>query len=126
MFAEMQGAAAVVVNAPTANEIVATIGSTVDIPVVVTVARDGTDVQARLDAGADILNVSAAGETPAIVRKLRERYPELPIIATGGPTDESIRATIEAGANAITWTPPSSGDIFRSIMAAYREGKQHP
>ncbi|HIR08854.1 MAG TPA: hydrolase, partial [Candidatus Avoscillospira stercoripullorum] len=45
-----------------------------------------------------------------------------PIIATGGPTDDSIAATIAAGANAITWTPPSSADIFRGIMDRYRRG----
>ena len=37
-----------------------------------------------------------------------------------------IDATIEAGANAITWTPPTNGEVFRDIMNAYREGKPHP
>ena len=46
--------------------------------------------------------------------------------ATGGPTDESILETIQAGANAITWTPPTNGEIFRDIMAAYRDNKPHP
>ena len=50
----------------------------------------------------------------------------MPIIATGGPTDESILETIRAGANAITWTPPTNGEIFRDIMAAYRDNKPHP
>ena len=95
-------------------------------PVVVTVARADTDFDARLQAGANIFNVSAAAETPAIVRSIRERYPDVPIIATGGPTDESILETIRAGANAITWTPPSNGEIFRDIMAAYRDNKPHP
>ena len=79
-----------------------------------------------LNAGADIFNVSAAAETPAVVRRIREQHPDVPIIATGGPTDESILETIQAGANAITWTPPSNGEIFRDIMAAYRENKPHP
>jgi len=126
MFAEMQGAAAVVVNDPTANEVVSTIGDIVDIPVVVTVARADTDIRARVEAGADILNVSAAGRTPEVVQRIKRLYPDLPVIATGGPTEDSIRQTIEAGANAITWTPPSNGDIFKNIMAAYREGKPHP
>ena len=91
-----------------------------------TVARSDTDIKARLAAGADIFNVSAAAETPDIVRKIRQAHPDVPIIATGGPTDESIERTIEAGANAITWTPPSNGDIFRDIMTAYRENKPHP
>ena len=126
MFAEMQGATGVVVNAPTANTVVQHVAETIDIPVVVTVARADTDFEARLQAGANIFNVSAAAETPAIVRSIRERYPDVPIIATGGPTDESILETIQAGANAITWTPPSNGEIFRDIMAAYRENKPHP
>ena len=126
MFAEMQGATGVVLNAPTANAVVQHVAETIDIPVVVTVARADTDFEARLQAGANIFNVSAAAETPAIVRSIRERYPDVPIIATGGPTDESILETIQAGANAITWTPPSNGEIFRDIMAAYRDNKPHP
>lgn len=91
-----------------------------DIPVVVTVVSDKTDVCARLEAGADILNVSGAGKTPAIVRSIRERFPDVPIIATGGPTDETILETIHAGANAITYTPPSNGELFAQSMARYR------
>lgn len=126
MYAEMQGATGVVLNAPTASAVVTHVSETVDIPVVLTVARADTDFDERIKAGADIFNVSAAAETPAVVRRIREQHPDIPIIATGGPTDESILETIEAGANAITWTPPSNGEIFRDIMAAYRENKPHP
>ena len=126
MFAEMQGATGVVLNAPTASTVVSHVAETIDIPVVLTVARADTDFDERIRAGADIFNVSAAAETPAVVRRIREQHPDVPIIATGGPTDESILETIKAGANAITWTPPSNGEIFRDIMAAYRENKPHP
>lgn len=51
---------------------------------------------------------------------------DIPIIETGGPTEESIRNTIESGANAITWTPPSNAEIFKTVMAAYRNGESHP
>ena len=50
----------------------------------------------------------------------------MPIIATGGPNDDTILATIEAGANAITWTPPSNGEVFKDIMDAYRRQEEHP
>ena len=126
MYAEMQGATGVVLNAPTASAVVSHVAETIDIPVVLTVARADTDFDERIRAGADIFNVSAAAETPAVVRCIREQHPDVPIIATGGPTDESILETIQAGANAITWTPPSNGEIFRDIMAAYRENKPHP
>ena len=82
MFAEMQGATGVVLNAPTANAVVQHVAETIDIPVVVTVARADTDFDARLQSGTNIFNVSAASETPAIVRRIRERYPDVPIIAT--------------------------------------------
>ena len=83
-------------------------------------------IQARLDAGVQIINVSAAAKTPELVAKIRSEYPDIPIMATGGPTDETIKATIEAGADAITWTPPTNGEVFRDIMEAYRKGEPHP
>lgn len=126
MFAEMQGATGVVLNDPTSNEVLSLVRHTVDIPVVVTVARKETDFEARLKAGVDIFNVSAASDTPELVRRIKDAHPDVPVIATGGPTEESIMQTIAAGANAITWTPPSNGEVFRDIMAAYREGKPHP
>lgn len=126
LHAEFQGAIGVVVNAPTSNEVIRQLKETIDIPVVVTVASADTDIAARLEAGADILNISAAGKTVEVVRKIRAEFPDVPIIATGGPTDETITATVEAGANAITWTPPSNGEVFKDIMEAYRRGEAHP
>lgn len=124
--AEMQGALGIVLNAPISNDIVKSVSESIDIPTVVTVVRDDEDIKARIEAGASILNVSAASRTPEIIRKIRKDFKDIPIIATGGPTEDSIRKTIEAGANAITWTPPSNGDIFRSVMDAYRNGQPHP
>ena len=121
--AEHQGAFGVVLNAPIPNDVVRLIKEDVDIPVVVTVVSETTDIQARLDAGADILNVSGAARTPEIVAHIRKRFPEVPIIATGGPTDESILATIRAGANAITYTPPTSAALFARSMERYREAE---
>lgn len=125
-YAEMQGAMGVVVNAPTTDDTIYRVSETIDIPVVVTVVNKNVDIDARLKAGADIFNVSAAADTPDVVAYIRSTHPHAPIIATGGPTDESILATIEAGANAITWTPPSNGEIFKGIMRAYRNGEEHP
>ena len=45
----------------------------------------------------------------------------MPIIASGGKTNDSIAATIEAGANAITYTPPTAQELFKITMAKYRE-----
>lgn len=118
--AEAFGAMAVVVNAPTTNDVIAQIADIIDIPIVVTVLDENTDIDARLEAGATIFNVSAAARTPEVVRILRERYPDLPIIATGGPSQESIRETVAAGANAISFTPPTAEELFHGLMARYR------
>mgnify|MGYP000429464631 CR=1 FL=1 len=123
LHAEFQGAIGVVVNAPTRNETIKELHRTIDVPIVVTVLSEDEDIQGRIDAGVSILNISAAGRTPQVVRNIRERFPDIPIIATGGPTEESIITTVEAGANAITWTPPSNGDVFKDIMDKYRHGE---
>ena len=118
--AEAFGAMAVVVNAPTTNDVIAQIADIIDIPIVVTVLDENTDIDARLEAGATIFNVSAAARTPEVVRILRERYPDLPIIATGGPSKESICETVAAGANAISFTPPTAEELFHGLMTRYR------
>lgn len=118
--AEFQGAIGVVVNAPTPNETIRQVHRVIDIPIVVTVVSTQDDIAGRLEAGTAILNVSAAANTPEVVYRLRREHPEVPIIATGGPTEQSIDETIAAGANAISWTPPSNGELFRGMMIRYR------
>ena len=119
--AEAHGAFGVVVNVPIANETIHQMRQVIDIPVIATVVSRSMDIDARLKAGANILNVSAAEKTPALVREIRRDYPNVPIIATGGPTDESVAETVEAGANAISYTPPSTKVLFQSIMNGYRQ-----
>ncbi|SET69196.1 hypothetical protein SAMN05660297_03168 [Natronincola peptidivorans] len=120
LHAEFQGAIGVVVNKPTPNEIVTELKNTIDIPVVVTAVSEDEDFEARLEAGTDIINVSGASKTVQIVKKIREISKTVPIIATGGNTADSILRTIEAGANAITYTPPSTAEIFTETMKKYR------
>lgn len=120
VFAESQGAIGVVVNAPTPKETIQDIKEVIDIPIVGTITSLYTDVAERIEAGVTILNVSGGKETAAIVRAIRQDYPKIPIIATGGPTEAAILETIEAGANAITYTPPTNGQLFSKKMETYR------
>ena len=119
--AENQGAFGVVLNAPVPLDVISDIKSHIDIPIVATIVSERQDIDKRIAAGADILNVSAAADTPKVVAAIRREYPEFPIIATGGPTDDSILKTIRAGANAITYTPPTNGELFSKSMKEYRE-----
>ena len=122
---ESQGAMGVILNAPISNLNLAAVAAAVDIPVIVTVVRADADIQGRFMAGASILNVAGGAQTPEIVARIREQYPDIPIIASGGKTNESIKQTINAGANGITYTPPSTGELFKAFMTNYREGKPY-
>ncbi len=118
---ESQGAMGVVLNAPISNLNLLAVAKAVDIPVIATVVKEDADIQGRLEAGASILNIACAQRTPYVVQKIRSEYPTVPLIASGGNTNETIRETIAAGANAITYTPPSTQELFKQIMDSYRE-----
>lgn len=119
--AEFKGAMGVVMNAPISNDIVKQVRDTIDIPIIVTIISEDEDIEKRIEAGATIFNVSGGKSTAKIVRNIRERYPSFPIIATGGPTLETIEETIRAGANAITYTPPTASSIMGKLMDTYRD-----
>lgn len=119
--AEHQGAIGVVLNAPISNLNLMAVSKAVDIPVVITVTDEQTDVGQRIEAGASILNVAAGAKTAKIVRGIRAQYPDIPIMASGGNKPGSISATIAAGANAITYTPPTAKELFSEIMKTYRD-----
>lgn len=118
---EAQGAMGVVLNAPISDPNLLAVSRAVDIPVIITVVSADTDVYRRIRSGASILNVVGGTKTPEIVGAIRSRFPDIPIIASGGNQPDSIRRTIRAGANAITYTPPSTGDLFKGMMQRYRE-----
>lgn len=118
--AEAQGAYGVVVNAPFPIENIRTVKEAIDIPVIATIVREDADFNAILDAGASIFNISAAAKTPQVVRSVRKVLPNVPIIATGGPTSETILETVAAGANCISYTPPTTAELFSELMKKYR------
>lgn len=122
MMAEMQGAAGVVLNAPASAETVESTMAVIDIPVMATVLADDETVDDKILAGAAILNVAAGARTAEVVASIRARHPEMPIVASGGKTAQSILATVEAGADAVSWTPPSAQDLQHAMMDRYREG----
>lgn len=124
MQAELLGAYGVVVNAPMSNTNIDKISSTLDIPLIATVISENDDIIGKVNAGAGILNISGGKNTVSIVKKVRELVgKKFPIIATGGKTEEQIKATIDAGANTITYTPPSSAEIFSKVMENYRKAR---
>lgn len=120
-YAELAGAYGVVVNGPIPHEDIEAISKFVDIPVIATVSSLNDDYKKKIQAGAEILNVSGGKYTADLVAHIRADIGDkFPIIATGGKDGKSILETIDAGANAISYTPPSSSDVFGSMMDKYR------
>ena len=123
---ELHGATAVVLNAPTKTRFVQELSQIVDIPIVLTIVSLDEPLEERmLHSGASIVNVSGGKNTVAIIKALREIDKTFPIIATGGPSEETIKEVIQAGANAITYTPPTNGEIFKEMMERYRMQCSH-
>lgn len=119
---ELLGAYGVVVNTPMKNEVIRDMYEVLDIPIIATVVSKHDDFVGKINAGARILNISGGKKTSELVAYVRSIIGnEFPIIATGGASEENIHATAEAGANAITYTPPSSSELFKSMMEDYRE-----
>ena len=81
---ESQGAMGVVLNSPISDLNLLAVSRVVDIPVIITVTKEDTNIQSRIDSGASILNVACSTDTPRVVAKIRERFPDVPIIASGG------------------------------------------
>lgn len=120
LHAEFQGALGVVLNKPTPNELIERLKSKIDIPVIITVVSTQDDIKGRIDAGVDIFNVSGAAKTTDIIHKIRDLNQDVAILATGGRNEDDILRAIEAGANAISYTPPTTSELFKDIMVKYR------
>lgn len=118
--AENIGCFGVMLNAPIRPEDIRRIKERVDIPIFYTVVSAKQEYRDHLAAGVDFLNICAAENTAEVVRTIRTQNPDIPIIASGGPTEQTIMETISAGANAITFTPPTTGEIYKGIMKAHR------
>lgn len=119
--AEENNATAIVLNGPVTVETTEMVRQYVDIPIIYTVIDKSRELQPYIDAGVNIFNVSGGANTVELVKWVREQYPDMPIIASGGKTDESIEATINAGANAITYTAYGMMEqYFHEKMETYR------
>lgn len=114
------GASAIVLTKPTPPEIVARIRDEIDGPLVYTVMFDAEDITALHQAGVDIFNISTGELTVETVATVRGLVPDSVIMANGGPHDSTINETINVGAEAIVFSPPTATEMLRSIFDDYR------
>lgn len=121
MESESQGVSAVIANMSADPDLISSMARMIDIPIVATVGTFDETVALKIAAGTRIINVAAGRKTAEVVAKVREAFPEIPIIATAGPTEETAQAAIDAGADALSWTPPSSQELERETMRKNRE-----
>lgn len=118
------GASAIVITKPTPPAIVARIKDEIDGPLIYTVMFEAEDIGALHQAGVDIFNVSTGEYTAETVANIRELLPNSVIMANGGPHDSTIKATVEMGAEAIVFNPPTATEMLRSIFDNYRNSNK--
>lgn len=124
--AEENNATAVVLNGPADVETTKYVRDYIDIPIIYTVIDKTRPLQPYIDAGVNIFNIAGGKNTVELVKWVRDQYPDFPIIASGGNTDQTILATIEAGANAITYTAFGQMEsMFHKKMDQYRQKPSH-
>lgn len=121
LFAEAHGCQAVVLNSPTPIETISYVNEIIDIPIIKTVVSEYTDIQENIDAGVDIVSVSGQRRQLKSSERFAKSIQNYLSLQQVLPTEADIRETIAAGANAITYTPPSNGELFSKKMKKYRK-----
>ncbi len=120
--AEQLGACAVIVNQPFKNRDIIKIKKRISIPVISSVSTLQFDFEKRIAAGISAFHITGGSQTIEIISFLKQHYPDLPFICTGGKSLEHIEQVAKNEPNAIVLTPPSNANLFKEIMASYRKG----
>jgi hypothetical protein len=120
--ATVEGAEAVVVTKPTSPEVIEYIHGYTHSNLVYTILHEGEDIHALVEAGVDMFNVSTGETTASAVRRIRTDFPDIPIMANGGPFESTIIETIESGADAIVYNPPTATEMMRAAFDEFRRG----
>jgi hypothetical protein len=118
------GASAVVISKPTPAEVIRNIRSEIDGSLIYTVMFEAEPVKDLAEAGVDIFNVATGEFTAESVSLIRNLLPEIPIMASGGPHNSTIRETIRAGTDAIVFNPPTATEMMRAVFEGFRNNNR--
>lgn len=118
------GASAVVISKPTPAEVIRNINSQINGLLIYTVMFNAEPAKDLAEAGVDIFNVATGEFTAESVSLIRNLLPEIPIMASGGPHNSTIRETIRAGADAIVFNPPTATEMMRAVFEGFRNNKR--
>lgn len=117
------GAAAVLISKPTSADTIRNMRKEISGTLIYTMMYQEEPIEDLAEAGVDIFNISTGVSTAETVEIVRNKIPETPIMANGGPYDSTIYETIEMGANAIVINPPTATEMLRTIFDSYRVKK---
>jgi len=119
--AERLGAGAVIVNQPFKNKDIKEMKKKINIPIISSVSTTNFDFENRIRAGITAFNITGGAQTLEILNFLKQNYPHIPCICTGGKSIEHIHQVIQLNTCAVVLTPPSNANLFKRIMQGYRE-----
>lgn len=118
------GASAVVISKPTPPEVIRNIRLEIDGSLIYTVMFEAEPVKDLAEAGVDIFNVVTGEFTADSVSFIRNMLPKIPIMASGGPHNSTIRETIRAGADTIVFNPPTATEMLRAMFEGFRNNNR--
>lgn len=117
------GASGVVISKPTSPEIIQRIRNQISGKIIYTVMFNAEPFGKLFEAGVDIFNISTGETTSETIANVRNKLPSVPIMASGGPHDSTICETLDAGADAIVYNPPTATEILRKVFDDYRNNE---
>jgi len=121
IYAEQMGAHGIIVNIPFENKDIKKIREKITIPIIASVTSSDYDfLKGKIKAGVDIFHVSGGAQTNKIVKEISNKFPDFPVMATGGKSLNNIEESINSGSRAIVLSPPSNKDLFKTVMDKYR------
>lgn len=121
IYAEQAGASGIIVNIPFENRDIKKIREKVSIPIIATVTSSDYDfLKGKIEAGVNVFHVSGGTHTAKIVKEITAKFPDFPVMATGGKSLNNIEESIHSGSRAIVLSPPSNKDLFKTVMDKYR------
>lgn len=118
--AEQLGASAVIVNQPFKNSDILKIKQRISIPIISSVSSLNFNFKERIESGVSFFNITGGKNTIHIIDYLKENFPGIPFVCTGGKTMSNLNEVLDKKVYGVVLTPPSNGDLFKKIMDKYR------
>ncbi|MHC5354344.1 hypothetical protein ACYSNX_09205 [Myroides sp. LJL115] len=117
--AEQLGVSTVIVNQPFKNLDILKIKQRISIPIISSVSSLNFTFKERFESEVSFFNIMGRKNTIHIIDYLRENFPDIPFVWTGGKTMSNLSEVLDKKVYRVVLTSPPNGDLFKKSKAKY-------